>query len=145
MKKVLVIDDELSVARLIRAALTVAGVPYSLEFCTDGGQGRVKATQAQYDLITLDLAMPLVDGIETLERIKQDPRSASAPVVVVTALTDPAIHYRARELGAAAVLTKPFQLWELVSLFRLLLAGAQAETGDDRRPGLGYHPGPGSG
>ena len=145
MKKILVIDDELSVARLIRAALSVADVPHSLEFCTDGGQGRAKAGQEEYDLITLDLAMPLVDGIEALEEMKQDPRLARVPVVVITALTDPALHRRAKELGAAAVLTKPFQLWELVSLFRLLLAGAQVEPRDEERPGHGYPLGPGSG
>jgi len=64
-------------------------------------------------------------GREKLEKLKQNPRSASVPVVAVTAKTDPALHARVRKLGAAAVITKPFEVWKLVSLFRLLLAGGQ--------------------
>lgn len=127
MKRVLVIDDDPSVARLVRAALKAADVEHTLEFCTDGGQGRAKAAQGKYDLITLDLAMPLMDGVQALEEMKKDPKSARVPVVVVTAKTDPALHARVEKLGAAAVVTKPFRRWELVSLFRLLLAGGQIE------------------
>ncbi len=127
MKRVLVIDDELSVARLVRAALQAADVEHTLEFCTDGGQGSTKAAQGEYDLVTLDLAMPFVDGVSALEEMKRNPKSARIPVVVVTALTDRALHRRARELGAAAVITKPFELWELVSVLRLVLAGGEVQ------------------
>lgn len=123
MKRILVIDDEPLVARLLTEVLKLANLECKLDYCSDGGQGRAKAAQGQYDLISLDLAMPLMDGIEALAEIKRNPKSAHIPVVVVTARRDPAIHQRATELGAAAVISKPFNVWELGNTFRLILAG----------------------
>ena len=117
------IDDEPLVARLLTEVLKLANLECKLDYCSDGGQGRAKAAQGQYDLISLDLAMPLMDGIEALAEIKRNPKSAHIPVVVVTARRDPAIHQRATELGAAAVISKPFNVWELGNTFRLILAG----------------------
>jgi len=134
VKKVLVVDDDPRVARLVAAALYSADVKHSLEYCSDGGQGRAKAAQGQYDLITLDLAMPFMDGVEALEEMKRNPRSADIPVVVITALQEPEVHKRAQELGAVAVITKPFELWELVNVFRLTLAGDQAKPPPGSRP-----------
>jgi CheY-like chemotaxis protein len=139
MKRVLVIDDEPYVARLIGAALKVAQVEHSLEYCSDGGQGRAKAAQGGYDLVALDLAMPLMDGIEALQEIKRNPKSASIPVIVVTAQHDPALHQRAMELGAAALITKPFQLEQLGDIFRRVLAGEAVEP-PDAGPGQGLRP-----
>ena len=137
MKKILVIDDEPYVARLIGAALKVAEVEHRVDYCSDGGQGRAKASQGQHDLITLDLTMPLMDGIEALEEMKRNPKSRDIPVVVVTGHHDPALHQRAMELGAAAVITKPFQLEELGNVFRQILAGETVEP----PPGAGLGPG----
>jgi CheY-like chemotaxis protein len=127
MKKILVIDDEAPVARLIGAALNSAGVEHTLDYCSDGGQGRTKAAQGQYDLITLDLHMPLMGGIEALREMKQSPKSAAIPVIVITAQQDSAFHKRAKELGAAAVVTKPFRPDDLGSILAQVLAGAEVE------------------
>lgn len=86
MKRILVIDDEPVVAQLIGLALQKANLEHTLDYCSDGGQGRVKAAEGIYDLIALDLAMPLMDGIAALEEIKRNPRSASIPVVVITGM-----------------------------------------------------------
>ena len=127
MKKVLVIDDEPPVARLIAAALKSAGVEHSLDYCSDGAQGRAKAAQGQYDLITLDLHMPLMGGVEALREMKRDPKSAHIPVVVVTGQHDPAFHKRVMELGAAALITKPFQIDQLGTILGQVLAGEHIE------------------
>ncbi len=127
MKKVLVIDDEAPVARLIGAALKAAGVEHTLDYCSDGAQGRTKAAHGQYDLITLDLHMPFMGGMEALKELKQSPKSASIPVVVVTAQHDPAFHQRATDLGAAAVVRKPFQTDDLATILAQILAGEQVE------------------
>jgi CheY-like chemotaxis protein len=128
MKRVLVVDDEPPIGRLISAALDAAGVEHTMDYCSDGGQGRVKAAQGQYDLITLDLHMPLMGGIEALREIKQNPKSAHIPVVVVTGQKDPAFHKRAWELGADALITKPFKVEGLGSILSQLLAGEEVES-----------------
>lgn len=127
MKNVLVIDDEASVARLVEGALKAANIEYHLDYCSDGGQGRALAARGQHDLITLDLAMPFMDGLEALEEIKRNPKSSHIPVIVLTALHDTSMHDGARALGATDVVTKPFDLWELVTIFRLVLARGEVE------------------
>ena len=132
MKKILVIDDEAPVARLIGAALTSAGVEHTIDYCSDGGQGRARAAQGQHDLITLDLHMPLMGGMEALKEIKQNPKSAAIPVVVITAQQDSAFHKRAKEFGAATVVPKPFRPDDLGSILSQVLAGADVELPEPR-------------
>ncbi len=141
MKRILVIDDDPPIARMIGAALAAAQVEHSLDYCSDGAQGRMKAAEGGYDLITLDLHMPLMGGIEALREMKRNERSAQIPVVVVSGQQDPAFHKRAMELGAAAVVTKPFRPTDLGSLLRKVLSGEPvepppiAET-SDQDPGI---------
>jgi len=125
VKRILLIDDEPVVARLMTEVLKRANLECSIDYCSDGGQGRAKAAQGQYDLISLDLAMPLMDGMEALEEIKRNPKSANIPVIVVTARRDEALHQRALALGAVAVVTKPFNVWDLGNTVRLVLAGSK--------------------
>ncbi len=137
MKRILVIDDEASVARLVAAALRTANVEHRLDYCSDGGQGRAMAARGEHDLITLDLAMPLMDGLEALEEIKRNPKSSHIPVIVVTALHDTELHEGARALGATEVVTKPFEPWELATTFRLILAGKEIKRPADAEPDSG--------
>jgi len=127
VKRVLVVDDDPSVSRLVSAALASIHVEHEIDYCSDGGQGRLKAAQGQYDLIALDLHMPFMGGVEALEEMKRNPKSARIPVVVITAQQDPAVHAQVRQLGALATVTKPFQVLDLVTIFRLAFAGNQAK------------------
>jgi two-component system OmpR family response regulator len=127
MRKVLVIDDDPAIARLVGAALEKRKLDHDLEYCGDGGQGRLKAAAGGYDLIVLDLAMPFMDGVAALAEMRRNPKSRAVPVVVVTALTDPALHQQVRDLGAVAVITKPFEHWELADAVRLVLAGDELQ------------------
>lgn len=128
-KRILVIDDEPSVARVISLALSAAKVEHVMDHCTDGAQGRIKASHGEYDLITLDLAMPLMDGLTALAEIKRDPKSAPIPVVVITGTQDPALHQQAMDAGAAALIAKPFQVQDITSTFMRVLAGERVESG----------------
>ncbi len=130
MKRILVIDDEPSVAHLIGLSLRAAKVHHTLEYCSDGSQGRVKAAQGGYDLITLDRNMPLVGGAEVLAEIKRSGRSADTPVVIITAQKDPEFQKSVMELGAAALISKPFRPLELARvLSRLLGEGDEPAVG----------------
>jgi CheY-like chemotaxis protein len=125
MKRILVIDDDPPVARIVKAALDSVKVEHALDYCSDGGQGRAKAAQGGYDLICLDLSMPFMDGFEALGEMKRNPKSAQIPVVVITGEQEPEIHHRVMELGAAAVFTKPFEPVHLGHLLQHILAGGQ--------------------
>jgi CheY-like chemotaxis protein len=134
MKRILVVDDDPPVARLIGAALKAANVEHVLDHCSDGGQARLKVAQGGYDLVTLDLAMPLMDGFEALEQMRNNPKCAGVPVIVITSHQDPEMHQRALELGAMAVLTKPFQIQAVGDILRQALAGGEDLGGTT--PGL---------
>jgi CheY-like chemotaxis protein len=127
MKRILVIDDDPPVALIIKAALDIVKVEHALDYCSDGGQGRLKAAQGGYDLICLDLSMPFMDGFEALGEIKRNPKSAQIPVVVITGAQEPEIRRRVMELGAAAVFTKPFDPVRLGYLLQPILAGGQVQ------------------
>ena len=131
MARVLVIDDDPMIARVVSASLKQRNLPHSLEYCSDGGQGRLLAASGDYDLVVLDLAMPFLDGVTALEEMKRNPKSAHIPVVVLTGLDDAAVHEQVRALGAVAVLTKPVEHWELADTIRWVLAG------DELRPPSG--------
>jgi len=127
MKRVLVVDDEPPVARFVEAALEAAKVEHTLDYCSDGAQGRVKASQEQYDLITLDVHMPLMGGVEALREIKRNPKSADTPIVIITGQQDPGFHKRVMQFGAAAVVKKPFGIEDLGEILSKVLAGEPLE------------------
>jgi DNA-binding response OmpR family regulator len=81
MKKVLVVDDEESIRELYRADLTDEG--YEVELAADGRQALLGLDSFRPDLVTLDIKLPDIDGIEVLRRIRE--KNATVPVVLLTA------------------------------------------------------------
>jgi len=140
MKRILVIDDDPPVARMIEVTLEMARVEHALDYCSDGGQGRAKAAQGGYDLICLDLSMPFMDGFEALGEMKRNPKSAQIPVVVITGAQEPEVHQRVMELGAAAIVTKPFDPMQLGSVLQQVWAGEEPEPPRGTSPGGGLRP-----
>lgn len=132
MKRVLVVDDEPPIARLISTALDALEIEHTLDYCSDGAQGRTKAARGEHDLIVLDLGMPLMDGVEALSEVKANPKSRDIPVVVLTGMSDPALHARVAELGATAIIMKPCDLDQLGAVLRTALAQEPRLSGDQR-------------
>jgi CheY-like chemotaxis protein len=130
MKRILVVDDDAAVARSIGTALKTTDIEHSVDYCSDGAQGKARAAQGQYDLITMDIHMPLMGGVEALREIKANPKSAHIPVIVVTGQHEEVFHRRVLTLGAAAVITKPFDVKELGSLLGEVLSGELVEAHD---------------
>src|SRR3990172_6558951 len=81
-RKILVVDDDPDQIQLIRAYLEEAG--YSVETAMDGVEALAKAKALLPDLITLDILMPKMNGLEVLDALKEDPHTQSIPVVVIT-------------------------------------------------------------
>jgi len=81
MKRILVVDDEESIRELYRAELAEEG--YEVDLAGDGLQALRRLDAFRPDLVTLDVKMPGIDGIETLRRIRE--RHPTVPVILVTA------------------------------------------------------------
>ncbi|HEX9190812.1 MAG TPA: response regulator [Candidatus Deferrimicrobiaceae bacterium] len=81
MKRILVVDDEESIRELYRAELAEEG--YEVDLAADGLQALRRLDAFRPDLVTLDVKMPGIDGIETLRRIRE--RHPTVPVILVTA------------------------------------------------------------
>lgn len=104
--KLLIVDDERDlvdpVARRLRAR-------YDVVLAYDGEEGLAAARRERPDVVLLDLAMPVMDGWELLQRMRRDPETRDLRVVIMTAWLSDDLEKRAHEAGAEALLLKPFE------------------------------------
>ena len=103
----LVIDDEPFIGRIVR--LEFERGPYRVSIASDGNEGLAfLRANPDVDLVLLDVNMPTRSGLDVLAEAKADPALGRVPFVVLTAAGQLATFERAKALGAAAFLTKPF-------------------------------------
>lgn len=84
MRRILVVDDEENVRELYREELAEEG--YEVELAADGAEAIAKFEASLPDLVTLDVKMPGMDGIEVLRRMRE--RNPSVPIVLLTAFNE---------------------------------------------------------
>ena len=106
MKKILIIDDQRSIREFIKHSLEEFG--YEIITAADGAEGWEMVLEQQPDLVITDLNMPGVYGLELLERIRNDARTASLPVLCATGDDNIDTKQRAVILGATGWVQKPF-------------------------------------
>jgi len=111
-KKVLVVDDEENVRRLLRSML---GNKYIILEAKDGKVAVDIARSQRPDIILMDIMMPNMDGYTACHTIKQDPATKAIPIVMVTAVGQELNKKLAKEMGADGYITKPFSLLELLN------------------------------
>lgn len=105
VRRVLVVDDSATTRELERALLRAAG--FDVEAVADGEQAwSALSGDATFDVVLTDVEMPRLDGFSLLGRIRATPRLANLPVVLVTALEEPADKQRALDMGASAYIVK---------------------------------------
>jgi signal transduction histidine kinase len=117
--RILVVDDTPEIRELLKAHLGTAG--YQVLLAGNGQEALATVAAEAPDLILLDILMPVMDGYEVCQRLKGNEETAFIPVVILTALQDPAHRLRAIELGADDFLSKPFNHLELLTRVRSLL------------------------
>ena len=110
MSKILIVEDEESIAELERDYLRISG--YDVDICNDGNEGLYKALKGDYDLLVLDIMLPGTDGFEICKRVREE---KDIPVIMVSARKDDIDKIRALGLGADDYMTKPFSPSELVA------------------------------
>ncbi|NLE65748.1 MAG: response regulator [Elusimicrobia bacterium] len=108
MKKVLVVDDDQEMAHAIRRVL-LNHKTFEVDLAFDGVTACEKAVEFQPDLVLLDVRMPGMDGFEVCSRLKNDPRTASAKVIVVSGALDMEAVAKLIGIGANDYITKPFR------------------------------------
>jgi CheY-like chemotaxis protein len=117
----LVVDDSQIIRQLIKVILELDG--FEVMTAADGAECLEAVAEYRPDVITLDVVMPRLDGLRTVERLRRDPRSRDIPLVVVSATP-----VSARHVGVDAVVAKPFEPAELLRRVRQLR--------DHGRPGV---------
>jgi two-component system sensor histidine kinase and response regulator WspE len=103
-KRVLVVDDSLTVRELERKLLGQAG--YEVQVAVDGMDGWNAVRTGHFDLLVTDVDMPRIDGIELIKLIRKDPQLSSLPVIIVSYKDREEDHRRGLDAGADCYLTK---------------------------------------
>jgi CheY-like chemotaxis protein len=106
MKKVLVVDDEVFIRKMIEARLKVAGI--KVVEAENGMEAVEKAVSERPDLIIMDVMMPKMDGFQACEAIRSNPEISGTPMLMLTARGQDIDMERAMSLGVIEYITKPF-------------------------------------
>ena len=114
MSKVLIVEDELSIAELEKDYLELSS--FEVEIETDGQQGLEKALKNDFDMIILDIMLPGVDGFEICKQIRE---AKEIPILMVSARKEDIDKIRGLGLGADDYITKPFSVEELLARIRV--------------------------
>jgi DNA-binding response OmpR family regulator len=115
--KILLVEDEPGIARLICRGLEGAG--YTVETASDGARGLALARENAYGLLILDLMLPRIDGLRVCEEMRED--SSRVPILMLTARDATEDRVRGLDAGADDYLPKPFAFPELLARVRALL------------------------
>ena len=118
-KKVLVVDDEPNVRRLLRAMLSKTFEVFEAE---DGRQAIEIVSTQKPNVILMDMMMPRMDGLTACHMLKNDPATKTIPVIMVTAIGFELNIKLSQQMGASGYVTKPFSSESLLDKIAQILA-----------------------
>jgi two-component system KDP operon response regulator KdpE len=125
MDRVLVVDDNPSIQKLVSANLQARG--YAVTLAGTGEEALQMFKPGDYDLLILDLILPGIGGIDVCDQIR---RQSDVPIVVLSAHEDEELKVRALDTGADDYVTKPFSQEELLARVRAVMRRAKASASD---------------
>jgi signal transduction histidine kinase/CheY-like chemotaxis protein len=125
-RRILVVEDNAVNQKVVSAMLTKRG--YVLELAGNGAIAIQKLTDGKFDVVLMDVQMPVMDGIEATRRIRQDPRLKSIPIVAMTAHAMQGDKERCFEAGMNDYVSKPVQVQSLTRAIENVLAGLHGES-----------------
>lgn len=114
--RALIVDDDDNICQLLVLYLKKDGV--EADVCNDGESALVKLRNGRYDVVLLDLMMPVMDGFETLKTLRT---FSDVPVVMLSARGDPMDKISGLDHGADDYITKPFEPQELIARIHAIL------------------------
>lgn len=127
--RVLVVDDDPQVLRLMRVNLELEG--YDVVSAPDGDEALEAVLNDRPDVVVCDVMMPGMDGLTVLRNLRSNPRTSKIPFVVVSAKAQRSDVKAALDMGADRYITKPFDPQELLDAVGQLIGGANSTS---RRP-----------
>jgi two-component system chemotaxis response regulator CheY len=120
-KKILVVDDSMTVRQQVGAVLGQAG--YEVLEASDGVEGAEKiAADASIAMVVCDVNMPRMNGLDMVEKVKADPAKASLPIIMLTTEGNPQLIQQAKGAGAKGWILKPFKPDQLLATVEKLTA-----------------------
>ncbi len=110
--KILIVDDEPDLVQTLRDRLEMNG--YNIITAGNGREGLEKVLQEKPNIVLLDVIMPIMDGLETLEALRKHPETKNVAVIMLTARSQRQDIVRAKVCGITDYVVKPFDLTELI-------------------------------
>ncbi len=133
-ERLLVVDDDPFIARLLEIELAASG--YLVRVANDGEQAMTLVQEEAPDLVITDVMMPHVDGFELTRRLREDPRTAGIPVIILTARGLSADKLEGLSIGADDYIVKPFDTPELLARVRGVLRRSKEMRDESPLTGL---------
>lgn len=124
MKKILIVEDDLSIQALLHDFLIEAG--YDVVMAADGVEALSRFSERDFDLILLDVMLPKIDGFGVCEVIRQ---KSDVPIIMLTALDDEEHQIRGLDLQVDDYMTKPFSMPVLIRKIAAVLRRAAKQDG----------------
>lgn len=118
MPKILIVDDDITITNLMQVLVSMNG--HQPTTVNDSLKAMEAAHAVDPDLITLDLMMPDLTGFELCELLRNDPKFATIPIVIVSAKDDVESKEKAKRVGATDYITKPFGMDEFIDKIKSL-------------------------
>jgi CheY-like chemotaxis protein len=121
-KNILIIDDDEMSRGLLRMVLEYDGC--QCVEAENGARGLSLLESKPFDVVILDNAMPVMTGMEFLDRLQHVPHKSDIPIIMVTGFLNAVIRENATRLGAYAIIGKPYDFWELRAIIAQLCPSA---------------------
>ncbi|MCK9418372.1 MAG: response regulator [Nitrospirae bacterium] len=134
-KKILIVDDEPDIVELISYNLKKEG--FHISTALDGEEALKKVRAGHLDLIILDLMLPGIHGMELCRILRNNPKTAHVPIIMLTASGEESDKVRGLETGADDYMTKPFSPRELIARVKAVLRRSRERTTEDKTIQLG--------
>jgi two-component system, sensor histidine kinase len=122
--RLLLVEDNPINRKVVVVTLQKKG--YEVELASNGQEAIEALDRSQFDLVLMDLQMPVLDGVEATQRIRANPRFQSLPIIALTAHIGPSEREQALEAGMNAYLTKPIRTAELLATVESYLPAASS-------------------
>jgi two-component system, OmpR family, response regulator len=129
--RILVVEDDTVLADGLTHSLRSLG--YAVDCLMSGGEADLALASEEYDLVVLDIELPVLDGLEVLRRLRK--RKAKVPVLMLTARDSVHDRIHGLDIGADDYMTKPFEMGELVARIRALMRRARGVVENEIKVG----------
>ncbi len=126
MERILVVEDEKNIAKLLEYNLKQEG--YDVVVADRGDVGLKKAESLKFDLVILDLMLPEINGMDICKKLKSNPKTQSLAILILTAKKTETDKVLGLEMGADDYMSKPFSTRELIARVRAILRRTGSKT-----------------